>query len=131
VTHLSRRQLAEYAANALLDGVSSKKISAQLAAVLKETKRTNESGLLMQDIARELEIRGKVANATITSATPLSDSLREELAGFIKNAANVDKVTLQENTDKTVIGGIKIETAIHAWDKTVAKKLRNIRETVK
>jgi F0F1-type ATP synthase delta subunit len=128
MTHLSRRQLAGYAANALLDGVPSQKISAQLAAVLKETKRTNESGFLMQDIARELEIRGKVANATITSATPLSDSLREELAGFIKNAANVDEVTLQENTDKTVIGGIKIETAIHSWDKTVAKKLRNIRE---
>jgi F0F1-type ATP synthase delta subunit len=126
--HLSRRQLADYAANQLLDGAGSEKIARQLAAVLTETKRTHEAELLSKDIAWELERRGKVASANITSATPLSETLRSELTKFIKDTANVDEVNLQENIDKSVLGGLKIETAIHSWNKTVATKLRNIRE---
>jgi F0F1-type ATP synthase delta subunit len=125
---LSRRQLAEYAASELMAGVSSETIARQLAAVLTATKRAHESELLTRDIAWELENRGAVANADITSATPLSESLRNDLAKFIKQAANVDTVQLQENVDRSVLGGVKIETAIHSWDKTVATKLNNIRE---
>jgi F0F1-type ATP synthase delta subunit len=125
---LSRRQLAKYAANELLKGAPAEKIARQLAAVLAEEKRTNEAELLARDVAWELERRGKIANANITSATPLSESLREELAKFIKETAKVDEVNLQENIDKSVLGGLKIETAIHSWDKTVSKKLADIRE---
>jgi F0F1-type ATP synthase delta subunit len=127
-TRISRRQLAQYAADELLAGVSSEKIARQLAAVLANSKRAHESELLARDIAWELERRGKVASANITSVTPLSESLRKNLAIFIKDAANVDEVNLQETIDKSVLGGVKIETAIHSWDKTVATKLRNIRE---
>jgi len=128
MTHLSRRQLAEYAATQLLGGMSPKQLSAQLAAVLSESKRTHELELLIRDVAWELETRGKMADATVTSATPLTASLRLELTKFIKSAAKVDEVALQEKVDKSVIGGTKIETAVHSWDKTVAAKLRSIRE---
>jgi F0F1-type ATP synthase delta subunit len=128
MTHISRRQLAEYAANELLAGISSEKIARQLGAVLAETKRAHEAELLVRDIAWELERRGKVASANVTSATPLSELLRAELEKFIKVSAEVDEVNLQENIDKSVIGGLKIETAVHSWDKTIATKLRNIRE---
>jgi F0F1-type ATP synthase delta subunit len=128
MTHLSRRQLAEYAANQWMAGTSARNITRQLAAVLVASKRAHESELLVRDIAWELERRGEVASASITSATPLSETLRKDLAKFIKQAAKVDRVSIQETTDKSVIGGVKIETAIHSWDKTVATKLKNIRE---
>jgi F-type H+-transporting ATPase subunit delta len=131
MTRLSRRQLATYGADQILAGESTQKVSARLAAVLSETKRTNDAELLARDIAWELETRGKLASANITSASQLTDELRSELANFIKSTAKVDKVSLQENIDKSVLGGVRIETAVHSWDKTVAKKLRNIRETVK
>jgi F0F1-type ATP synthase delta subunit len=104
MTRLSRRQLATYGADQILAGEPIKKVSARLAAVL---------------------------SANITSVSQLTDELRSELANFIKSTAKVDKVSLQENIDKSVLGGVRIETAVHSWDKTVAKKLRNIRETVK
>jgi F0F1-type ATP synthase delta subunit len=126
---LSRRQLAEYAATKIINGTSHQELSAQLAAVLKESKRTNEAELLSRDIAYELETRGKVASAHITSANELSESLRTDIKEFIKQTANVDEVNLQENVDKSVLGGVRIETAVHSWDKTVATKLRKIRET--
>jgi F0F1-type ATP synthase delta subunit len=54
--------------------------------------------------------------------------LRQELSKFIKQAAKVNNVALQEEVDESVIGGIKVETAKHAWDYTIAKQLRDIRE---
>lgn len=125
---ISRRQLAEYAADQLLTGESARKIAASLAAVLVESKRASEVDLLLQDIAWELEVRGKVANANITSANALTDTLRKELTQFIKKATKVEQVNLDENIDKSVIGGVRIETATHAWDKTIATKLMQIRE---
>jgi F0F1-type ATP synthase delta subunit len=126
---LSRRQLAEYASDQILAGQPIEKISARLAAVLCETKRTKEAELLARDIAYELETRGKVANANITSASNISDELRDQIIKFIKETAKVDKVTLDENVDKSVLGGVRIETAVHAWDKTISKKLADIRES--
>jgi F0F1-type ATP synthase delta subunit len=125
---LSRRQLAEYAATQLLKGANTKEVAARLAAVLKETKRVHEAELLARDIAWELETRGKIATANVTSASPLSESLRADIIEFIKNAGKTNEVSLEENIDKSVLGGVKIETAVHLWDKTLSTKLRNIRE---
>lgn len=125
---ISRRQLAVYATNELLDGTAPSKVALRLAAVLVEFKRAHEVDLLIQDINRELEVRGKLANANVTTATELSGSLQNELTKFIKLAAKVDQVTLNENIDKSLIGGVRVETAVHAWDKTVVGKLTQIRE---
>jgi F0F1-type ATP synthase delta subunit len=125
---ISRRQLAIYAADQLAAGDPPKNVAAQLAAVLKETKRMHESELLARDVALELEHRGQLAQAYITSATPLPDEIRNQLIKFIKSAAAVNEVSVEENVDKSVIGGVKIETAVHSWDKTISRQLTNIRE---
>jgi F0F1-type ATP synthase delta subunit len=129
MTHFSRRQLARYAANQIISGEPLAKLSKNLAAVLSEAKRTNDADLLARDIAYELETRGKVASANLISATEISNDLREQIIKFIKVSANVDEVSIQENIDKSVLGGVRIETAVHAWDKTVSKKLADIRES--
>jgi F0F1-type ATP synthase delta subunit len=125
---ISRRRLAEYAADQLLAGKTASNIARELAAVLIETNKSKDAELLAQDIAWQLETRGKLASAEITSATALSETLRSELTRFIKRAANTEQVVLQEQTDESIIGGVRIETAKHAWDKTIAKQLTDIRE---
>ncbi len=107
-----------------------KKWQDALAAVLKESRRTNEAELLTRDIALELEQRGNHAEALVTSATPLSDELRKQLTRFIKSKAKVSDVSIEENIDKSVIGGVKIETAVHSWDKTIARQLTNLKEAI-
>ncbi len=126
--NISRRRLAQYATKQLLAGQSARKVAKQLAAILIESKKSKDAGLLAKDIAWELECRGKLAQAQVTSAVGLSDLLRKELLSFVKQAAKVDQVNLQERVDKSVIGGVYIETAAHAWNKTIAKQLTDIRE---
>ncbi|MBA3757556.1 F0F1 ATP synthase subunit delta [Candidatus Saccharibacteria bacterium] len=128
MSKLSRRQLAIYAATQLLNGQPMKAVAQDLSAALVESGKQNEMELLISDVAWELENRGIVAQATITTATPISESLRHHLDKFIKQAAGVDNVVTKEQIDRSVLGGVRIETTSHLWDKTISRKLADIRE---
>ncbi len=123
----SRRELANYGVQNLLAGEAPAKIAERLAAALIAAKKPKEADLLLDDISEILESRGLLAKVTSTTAEPLTNELRKELEGQIKEAANVKEVALNEEVDKKVIGGIRVATANHTWDKTIARKLADIR----
>jgi F0F1-type ATP synthase delta subunit len=125
---LSRRSLAIYGADQLLANKTPGKVAKELASVLVASRRQNQAEQLVDDIAWELEKRGRMANAQVTSARALSDALRKQVTTHIKTAAKVQQVILNEVVDQSVIGGLKIDTAIHSWDKTLRRKLTQIRE---
>ena len=127
---LSRRALAIYAADQLLANKKPSSFAKELASVLVASRRQNQSEQLADDIAWELESRGRIANAQVTSARALSDALRRQITAHIKAAAKVSEVILNETIDETVIGGVKIDTAAHSWDKTLRRKLIQIREAI-
>ena len=127
---LSRRQLAAYAADQLLASQQVSAIAKELAAVLVNSRRANQAELLAQDIAWELERRGAAANATVTAAHDLSEQLRKQISAFVKKSAKVERVIINQNIDESVIGGVRIDTAAHSWDKTLSRKLTDIREVL-
>lgn len=127
---LSRRSLAIYATDQLLANKHLGTMAKELAAVLVASRRQNQAELLADDIAWELEHRGKVANAQVTSAHALSQQLHKQIVAHIKKAAGVDQVIIEETIDKSVIGGVRIDTAAHSWDKTLRRALTDIREVV-
>jgi F0F1-type ATP synthase delta subunit len=127
---LSRRSLAIYGADQLLANKTPGAVAKELASVLIASRRQNQSEQLVDDIAWELETRGRIANAQVTSARILSDALRKQISAHIKSAAKVQQVLLDEIVDKSVIGGLKIDTAAHSWDKTLRRKLIQIREAI-
>lgn len=125
--NVSRRAIASYAADELLAGESVRSLSRRLAAVLVANKGLNELDLLVDDIVQILEERGKLAKAVVTSAKPLTPQLRQKLTQQIRTAAKVDKVFLAEEIDESLIGGVRVETANHSWDKSLARQLSMIK----
>ncbi len=125
---ISRRRLAKYAADQMGDNVSLTDIAAHLGAVLVATKRADQAEQLMQDIAYELEVRGLHSQVTLTVAHSLSEELKQELTRFIVKATNVKSVSVEEITDSTVLGGVRIDTASQSWDNTIKRRLTDIRE---
>src|SRR3989338_8869461 len=107
----SRRQLADYIIDHLIGRKSRTELSKNIAAALISTKNKKETDLLMEDVAYELENRGLLAHAKVITATPLTKQLRGQLKVQLKKAVGVKNVILEEEIDKTVIGGIRIETA--------------------
>ncbi len=130
MANLSRRQLASYAADQLLGNKPMRAIAKELASILVASRRQNQTELLADDIAWELEYRGKAANAQVTIAHSLSQQLHREIIAHIKKAAGVEQVIINQHIDKSVIGGVRIDTAVHSWDKTLSRKLTDIREVI-
>ena len=130
MTGYSRRQLAQYAVNELVSNRSIADLSAHLAAALAASGRQKEIELLLADIDQELEQRGLLARAQLTSAYPLSSKLKQEIQVRLKKVTGVKEVVLQEQIDKSTIGGFKVETASRSWDKTVRRTLAGLKENV-
>lgn len=125
---LSRRQLAKYAADQLEQGTSIKDLAAHLAAVLATSKRSGQGRQLAEDIGYEMESRGLLAEATLTSARPLGAELVAQLKKFIKDEARTKQVIINEVVEPEVIGGVRIDTARRSWDQTIKRRLTDIRE---
>lgn len=130
MTKISRRSLSRYAADQLLAGSSAKAVAKHLAAALIASRRQKDAQLLLDDINYELQSRGYITSATITSAYPLSASLKNDVAALVKKLTRVRQVILAEQIDKAVIGGIRIQTAEGTWDKTVSAELNKLKGSI-
>ncbi|HLY67514.1 MAG TPA: F0F1 ATP synthase subunit delta [Chloroflexota bacterium] len=128
MNRVSRRSLAHWAADQLIAGRPAGSVAKHLAAVLKESNTTGQVGFLVNDIAWELEQRQALAVGKITSARPLARSIEKALASQIKKATGARDILLEKNIDKSVLGGVRVETANHVWDTTVARKLSELKE---
>ncbi len=128
MTRFSRRSLAGYAADQLLAGESAKSIAKRLAAVTIEAGKIGDIDFLLGDIAAELEVRRELSVALATSASELTPQLRAALKNQVKKATYSRSVLLQERLDRSVLGGVRIETSARVWDNTVARKLADLRE---
>ena len=124
----SRRQLAHYAVEEILAKQHPAVLAKRLAAALIASGRGKEVEMLLSDIDQELEDRGLVAQARVISARQLSDDLQRELAAKIKELADVKEVVATHKVDKDVLGGFRVETANHAWDKTSRRMLMRLKE---
>lgn len=126
---VSRRALARYAADQLLAGTTAQVVAKHLAATLLDSQRQKEADLLLADLSYELQNRGRLAAATVTTASQLSAGLRSEIARLVKKSAKVQQVILTEQIDKNIIGGVRIETPERTWDKTAISQLNKLRGT--
>lgn len=126
----SRRQLAQYAVDEIIAKRPVAELSIRLAAVLTVNGRQKDIELLLADIDQELEDRGLLARAQLTSAHSLSSNLKKEISAQLKKMTGVKEVVLQEQIDKSVIGGFRVETASRSWDKTLGRTLARLKETV-
>ncbi len=126
----SRRQLANYAVNELLAGQSPERVARHLAIGLAESGRRKEEDLLLKDIEYTLEERGILVQAKVSSTHTLSPAIHAELKSHLKKATGARQISLESRQDKSLLGGIKIETSIRSWDKSLKKVLEDVRGAV-
>lgn len=119
---LTRRKLAEYAAQQLEAGTNIADVMRDIAAHLIETKRVKESELIVRDIEARLLDRG-MALVTVTSARPLSKNALGDIEQYVRDEQNVKSVIFREVIDESVIGGVRIALPGKTADFTVKAKL--------
>ncbi len=128
MTKLSRRTIAVYAADQLLNGKPAKTVAKDLSALLVASARQKDVDFLLEDIAWELEERKAVVTANITTTDSLNLALENEIKRLLEAATGSRQISLENTIDKSVIGGVRIATATKVWDFTVSRKLSELRE---
>ncbi|HET6747386.1 MAG TPA: F0F1 ATP synthase subunit delta [Candidatus Saccharimonadales bacterium] len=119
-TRLSRKKIAEYAAERLIKNDT--KVLLEVAAFLVENRRTRELELLVRDIEYALSTHGVVI-ADVTSAYPLSETLKNN----IKELVGGKQLILRETVDPAVLGGIRLTTPGERLDATLKRKIQALK----
>lgn len=118
---LSRTQLARHVARQLQAGSSD--VVKQLAAYLVVEKRVGELDLLLRSIYDELERDGVVV-ADVVSAQGIEAGVKDQ----IKQLLGAKQLVLNEQTDPSVLGGVRISTPSRLLDATVRHRLTKLHE---
>lgn len=122
MARLSRRSIATYVADQLLEGANQKKLLQQLAAYLVDTRRTNELTLIERDIQYYLSEKGSVSGV-ITTASTLTAETKKAVEKYIKQQTGAKTVSLDSFIDPSVIGGVKVSIPGRELDATVSRSL--------
>ena len=120
---ISRRKLAEYVADSIEDGTDVAATLEQLAGYLIDSRRTRELDLIVRTTEAVLAERGTVI-ARVTSARALNDAVRKK----VESQIHANRVIYEEIIDRSIIGGVRIETPGQLLDATMKRKLLTLRQ---
>ncbi len=102
----------------------------QLIAVLISQKRS----YLINDILRLLvelyEERANIEFFEVRSSAPLNDADLKAVEQFLADNTN-HTILAQQVPDKELIAGIRLQSAQHLWEYSVAKQLRAVEKCLK
>lgn len=120
---VSRRELARTVTRQLLEGKDPATVMRQLAAYLIDNKMTNQSGMLIDDIAIALQSQTGHVTAEIVAAFSPAADMKKRLESFVAQQTQAQSVELTVTTDKSLVGGMVVKTPGHEYDASVRRKL--------
>lgn len=101
---------------------SGSKLAKEVAAYVVAERRSSDLGAIMREVARLRNQRG-MTEATITTATPATNAVKQE----VKRLIGDKKAVINEVVDKNVIGGVRIEANDYYLDLTVRNRLNKLK----
>lgn len=121
---LSRRKVAQYAAQLIKAGESQEKVQHLLAAYIIDAKAQRSVHLLVAEIEKILADEYGHVSAHITSAYSLGDSLKKQVAHIIGAHASLE-ITSSVNPD--LLGGVIVETPGKEFDGSVMSNIKKLK----
>lgn len=106
-----------------------KDLSPTFLNLLKLLADRRRIGMLDAVLARMLELhrdQNGIALATITSASPLSDAQRDQLADKVKAVAGTEKVEIVTAVDPSLIGGFVLRVGSKVIDASLQGQVRRL-----
>lgn len=124
----SRRIMAKTIAAQIIAGAKMSVLARRIAAYLVVNKMTNQTEMLLGDVAYELSSQNQHLFATAKTAHPLTTELREQIIDYLKQHSGISQVELAEVTDGALVGGVLIETPSETRDASIRAKLRRLQQ---
>lgn len=120
----TNKAIAAAVLSTLRSGIPAQKVATSLAALLVEERRTKDAEAIMREVSRQLTAEGSL-ELTITTAHGLSESLQNEITALFKDRAK--QITVNEQQDPSVLGGVLVESNEERLDLTVRRQLQRLK----
>ena len=131
MSKITKQQIAEVVAELLDKGLSLSRLTRAIAAYLVAQRRTKELDAIMRDIIKFRASRG-IRETTLTSAFPLDTATRESLKEIIlQYYSGTKRLIVHEQQDKSLVGGLRLETDDLRLDISVHTQLQRLTHTAK
>lgn len=124
MSNLTRRQLAEYAAERLIAGDDA--VVEHIAAYLVQTRRTREAQLVARDIEAALTRRGVVV-AHVAAARRMEPTTQAAVSDLLKRSFNAKELHIDGTTHPELLSGIRISAADVEFDSTAQHVLNQLK----
>lgn len=105
---------------------SGKKLSRAVATYLTHEHRTADLDAVMRQVASLRQQKHGVSEVTITSARPVDGKVKKRLLDMIEGKKIVNEVI-----DKSVLGGMRLESDELLLDLTVRNRINTLKQGVK
>ena len=110
----------------LTNKFSQAKAAKATAQYLVHERRSSELDAIMREVQKVRCEENGITEVNLTSAFPLSTHVKKALTKFIAN----NKTITNEVIDKSVLGGVRMETSETQLDLTVRNRLQKLKEGV-
>ena len=122
---ISNKQLAKYAADQLQQGVSTKVLSRQVAALLVSERRSRDALVFARALEVELNARG-ITPVTLISTYTVGEDVKRQIATML----NTQHPIYNEVLDPQLLGGVHAATLYTQVDLTVRGQLNSFKRKV-
>ena len=113
--------------NAITSGRISKISETFIRLLCNKNREANLPGIVTSFIEQYNTIKG-LHNATLTTATPISQALIETFISKIKASTSYDNVRLETIVDDTIIGGFILEMEGKLIDSSILRNLNDVKK---
>ena len=103
-------------------------VSMAFINIITAKKRESLLALIARSFISLYKEHNNIETASVTTATPLDETLRVEVINFIKKNGN-DNVELTEKVDENIIGGAIIRMGDKQLDASVSKAISELRQS--
>ena len=103
------------------------KVSMMFVSIITTKKRESLLAEIAKSFISLYKEHNNIETATVTTAIPLTETLKNEVINFIKKNGK-DNVELTEKVDSTIIGGAIIRMGDKQLDASVSKAISELRQ---
>jgi F-type H+-transporting ATPase subunit delta len=105
-------------------------VARNFAKLLVRKQRANLAPQIIEAFRERLNSVRGIAEATVTTAVPLSDDARAAVEEAVKRYTNVETVSLSETVDDAIIGGAVVKIGDRIIDGSVRTRLSTMRRSL-
>lgn len=102
------------------------KLTSTFTDILASKHRESLLGHIAEAFLTQYKTHQNIVTATVTTAVPLSNDMREKISGIVKSRTGLT-VELHEKVDKDIIGGFILQIEDQQIDSSIAGKLEELK----